>query len=223
MNFKFYQKNPHLVGKSMSELLTLDYTLYNGFDKGVIFYDNETGAKRVTDYFYNDDKGSKHLEIRKCFNDIFDNNNNVVAIEVKHNLIPTTGDWGVKVELVNNQEKVLVVLEKRRERIKSYLIAEARVATNPLVVPIFDIVFAYLNTEISTWITTGKADLLYYQIDNAPTTPNDNVTNVFIGTPYEGQVNSIADLFELDMEKTVTENELERPMKLNEYLKHYIK
>lgn len=216
MNFKFLDKNnSHLIGKTMKEIMALDYTIaINGLREGVSHYNRETGVKEITDYYYKED-----VVIRKQFKDVFDNDGNFIALEITHNWIPTTGQWAVKKELKSNKKTLLEVQISRRNNIKTDIISEANKSDNPIIKIVYSHIFNYLQLGLNTWVNTGDVSLFNNLLDTAPTVDNSQIMSVFGGqdnTPKS--INDLLNLFSAKQHDTE-----ERNLYVHEYLKYFIK
>ncbi|WP_379664790.1 hypothetical protein [Pseudotenacibaculum haliotis] len=177
------------------------------------FYDNVTGAKTHQDYLYEDKSGKLHLVIRQFYEDVVDHDGALVDYKTKTFWYKTIGDHLIKQETLKlSSDKLYDLQISRRNRVKQYLLKEAETAANPMIHPIFTLLFNWLEADLSTWINTGDASFLHDKLDNAPSTDDQKVISIF-GT-NQGVPKSIVDLLNLPTE---TNNNVIG------YLKYYIK
>ena len=111
-----------------------------------------------------------------------------------------------------DSERLYNLQVKRRELVKQYMLEEAATAENPMIHPIFTLLFNWLESEVSTWVGTGDASFVHEKLENAPTENNEKVLSIFGNA--EGTPKSIHDLLQLSTETQTN---------VIGYLKYYIK
>jgi hypothetical protein len=230
MKYNFLEQNPDFQGKDDEYIMRQSYVEINGIGSAKPLYDYEDGGRKTQQtYSYTFLNGRVTDAIVNLFEDIYNSENELIAVNVKHIWVRNGTKNLVKETIKDLSYKDVITLKSgRRSNIKVFLLSEAEKSENPLVPLIFDVIFDYLQLGLNTWIETGKHYEIYRLIDNAPIIDNDVVISIFekvYGVDnVPNELKSLKSLFYLDSGKNLIENEVVvRKMKIHEYLKHFIK
>ncbi len=165
MDFYIQHTNPHLIGKSESEIMASDIGALNGVSKAEKFYEDFTKRKTHQNY-YAAINGEKQLVIRKIFTDIKDVNGNLIDYKIDFYWFGASGKKLYKSRTGFNTIELEKIQENRRKRIQTYLISEAKTAINPQIKLVFSAILNTTQLPLKTWVDSGDASFFIAVLDD---------------------------------------------------------
>lgn len=182
--YVFIPKNKHLASFTEDQIKSKEYRFLTGMKAGKKIHDPLTGRKTHQDYLYEEEEGNLRLAIRQFYEDVLDDQGKFIDIKVITHWFKSDGGKTIKIERLRLDYDLIVEIEiKRRSKIKSDIIKEARESEEPFIKDVFSFILNWLDVDLSTWIDTGDASFFHKALDNASTESNQNVIDLFQGVP----------------------------------------